>query len=126
MTRRLRARGTRRGFTIVEVLVAVVLLAIGVLGLAGVSAVSLRQASTAQLRTNASLIAQTRMERYRSLGCTAITAQLPFVAVTNGVTESVTLLASTNTSRTVRGSFTYATRTGTRVIADTTTILCPQ
>ena len=125
MTRRPLVRRSRRGFTIVEVLVAMVMLTIGVLGLAGVSTLALRQTNAAEQQNIGALVAQSRMERYRSLACGTITTSLPYTGTTRGVTEQVTLLAWSAGTRTLRGRFTYAYRNQSFVIDDTTTILCP-
>jgi type IV pilus assembly protein PilV len=126
MSRRPLARRGRRGFTIVEVLVATLMLTVGVLGLAGVSALALRQTNSAERRNVAALVSQSRMERYRSLNCAAIDAALPYSGTTRGVSEQVTALATSPSTRTIRGRFTYTFRNmPATVIDDTTTILCP-
>lgn len=53
------------GFTLIEVLVAVLVLSIGLLGLAGLQAASLRQNHSAYLRSQASLLAYDMLERMR-------------------------------------------------------------
>lgn len=55
----------RAGFTLIEVLVAVLVLSIGLLGLAGLQASSLRQNHSAYLRSQASLLAYDILERMR-------------------------------------------------------------
>lgn len=57
----------RRGFSIVEVIVAIMMLAIGVLALVSSSTVVIRQLTMSSQRTNASLIAAQRLERLRSV-----------------------------------------------------------
>lgn len=54
------------GFTLVEVLVAVVVLAIGLLGVAGLQLVGLRYNQSAYLRTQASFLAYDMIDRMRS------------------------------------------------------------
>ena len=54
------------GFTLTEVLVAIVVLAIGLLGLAGLQAVGLRGNHSAYLKTQATLAAQDIIERMRA------------------------------------------------------------
>ena len=55
-----------QGFTMIEVLVAVVILAVGILGVAGLQGTSLRNTHSAHLRTQATSIARDMVERIRS------------------------------------------------------------
>jgi type IV pilus assembly protein PilV len=55
-----------RGFTLVEILVAVFVLAIGLLGLAGLQATSLRFNSSAYLRSQATNLANDMADRMRA------------------------------------------------------------
>lgn len=54
------------GFTLVEVLVAVLVLSIGLLGLAGLQATSLRHNHDAQLRSQATMLALDMADRMRA------------------------------------------------------------
>lgn len=56
----------QRGFTLLEVLIAVMLLAVGLLGLAGLQAVSLRNNHSAYLRSQATMLAYDMIDRMRS------------------------------------------------------------
>lgn len=60
-------KGNRRsrGFTLLEVLIAVVILGVGLLGLAGLLMVSVRTNQSAYLRTQASFLAQSMADRMR-------------------------------------------------------------
>jgi type IV pilus assembly protein PilV len=58
----------QRGFTLIEVLVAVVILAIGLLGLAGLQATGLRSNHSAYLRSQASLQAYDIIDRITPTG----------------------------------------------------------
>ena len=62
----------RAGFTIVEVMVAIVILSIGILGLAATAGVVVRQMTGAVHQSVASTIAYSRMERIRSGNCVAM------------------------------------------------------
>ncbi|HWE44261.1 MAG TPA: prepilin-type N-terminal cleavage/methylation domain-containing protein [Gemmatimonadaceae bacterium] len=62
----------RRGFTIVEVMVAIVILSIGILALAATAGVVVRQMTGAVHQSVASTIAYSRMERIRSGNCVAM------------------------------------------------------
>lgn len=61
-------KGNRRsrGFTLLEVLIAVVILGIGLLGLAGLMMVSVRTNQSAYLRTQASFLAQSMADRMKA------------------------------------------------------------
>jgi len=58
-----------RGFTIVEVLIAVVILSIGLLGLVGTSALVTRMIARGQRSAVAANFASQRFERLRANGC---------------------------------------------------------
>jgi prepilin-type N-terminal cleavage/methylation domain-containing protein len=69
------SRAGRRGFTIVEVVVALVILSVGVLALAGSSAVVMRQMTTGARTGQAASLAQSRFEQFASrASCNAIVA----------------------------------------------------
>jgi len=57
---------TMRGFTLIEVLVTLVVLAIGLLGLAGLQASSLKHNNNAYQRTQATLLAYDILDRMRA------------------------------------------------------------
>lgn len=59
-------RSAQRGITIIEVLVAVLVLSIGLLGLAGLQAASLRNNHSAYLRSQATLLAYGIADRMRA------------------------------------------------------------
>jgi len=59
----------RRGLTIVELMAAVVILSIGVLGLAGTATVVTRMIGQGDQHTDAATAAQTRFERLRGTRC---------------------------------------------------------
>ena len=54
------------GFSMIEVLIALVILAVGILGVAGLQGSALRNTYSAQLRTQATSIAQDMVERIRT------------------------------------------------------------
>jgi type IV pilus assembly protein PilV len=59
----------RRGFTVVEVLVALVVVAVGLLGVAGASAIALRASNAAMREQSAVSRARTRLALIESSGC---------------------------------------------------------
>lgn len=62
------ARQSQRGFSLIEVLVAVLILGIGLLGAAALQLLSLQNINNAELRTQASLFAQELSELARTAG----------------------------------------------------------
>lgn len=66
-------RASRSGFTIVEVLVAILILSVGMLALVGSAAVVVRQTGTAARQTQAAAYAQSRFERLRASPCASLT-----------------------------------------------------
>jgi type IV pilus assembly protein PilV len=64
----IRAAGAgERGFTLIEILIAVIVLAIGLLGVAGLQTVSMQQTAASDSRSVAIMHAQTMAERIRSI-----------------------------------------------------------
>ena len=70
--RRIRSPRPRDGFTLVELMVAIIILAIGILGLAGTSAVITRQIGSASRQTVAATIAQSRFDSLSSINCAGL------------------------------------------------------
>ena len=56
-----------RGFTLIEVLIAVIVMSIGLLGLAGLQATGMRNNHTAYLRSQATVIAYDVIDRMRAM-----------------------------------------------------------
>jgi prepilin-type N-terminal cleavage/methylation domain-containing protein len=65
----------RGGFTIVEVIIAIIVLAVGLLGMAGTTALVVRQITLADVATERAAAVQSTIERLRAL---------PFDSVSNG------------------------------------------
>lgn len=78
-----RARG-RRGFTIVELIVAMMVLTVGILGLCSTATVVSRLIGGAAQQTIAASVASARFESMRSLQCSAIVSG---TATTRGMNE---------------------------------------
>ena len=86
--RRPRPQRPRQGFTIIELMIAIVVLAIGVLGLAGTSAMVSRMIGGAAQQTIAANVAAGRFEKMRSRQCSAITSG---TATLRGTSEAWTV-----------------------------------
>jgi type IV pilus assembly protein PilV len=122
------AHRSEAGFTLVEVLMAVVLLAVGVMALVGSSAMASRMIGRGRHSTFASQVAIARIERLRQYaGSTASPcthAQFKTDSITaGGVTEKWTV-ATAGLSRLVRLTVSYPTARGTATDTIHTTILC--
>ena len=68
------ARTDRRGFSLIELMVAMVLLSVGMLALAGSSATVMRSMTTAAMQTRASNLAASQLDALRSGGCSQLAA----------------------------------------------------
>lgn len=79
---------SQRGFTIVELLVAVVIFSVGLLALAATASTILTTLTSTQSRTIAANVADSRFDRIRATGCAARSAGS---TTTRGITESWTL-----------------------------------
>ncbi len=74
-------RPDRTGFTIVEVIIAMVILTVGVLGLAGTTAYIVRQVTLADLMTERAAAFQTTIDRIQSLPYDNVTSGSDSVGV---------------------------------------------
>ena len=87
-----RTRGARirrrRGFTIVEVIAAVVVLAVGVLGLAGTAAMVTRLLGQGDRQTDAAVMARQRFEQLRATRCPTVGGSV----ASNNMTERWTVI----------------------------------
>lgn len=115
------ARGTRAGFTLVELLVAMIIFAVGMLGLAATAGSVTRMMGGAKRQTIAAQVAQSRIERLRATPCTTLTSGSETV---RGVTNFWTVSAVTRGVN-VTDSVVFATsRGGTRTRVYKTTLSC--
>ena len=117
-----KAAPRRRGFTVIELVVTIVVLTVGLLAMAANSAVIGRQMRGARVMTEAASIAQARFERLRAVPCTALAGG----SATSGEVSEV--WTAVNKTRTVEVSDTvkYHTRYGEQVYAYRTSIPCPR
>jgi len=116
------------GFTLVEVLVAVVVLGVGITALVSSSAMVTRMIGRGQISTRAAQRASQRLEWLRreaystSPKCTSGSFANGGPVVSRGVTESWQVVAGT--PRTVRVIVSYKTARGTHADSLTTRIWC--
>ena len=117
------------GFTLVEVLVAIVVLGIGIVALVGSSAMVTRMIGRGKVETRAAQAASRRIEILRlaanstSPRCTAAGFANGGPVTTNGVTESWTVPGAGKV-RSVQVNVTYGTVRGSRTASLLTRIEC--
>ncbi|MGH7509437.1 MAG: prepilin-type N-terminal cleavage/methylation domain-containing protein [Gemmatimonadales bacterium] len=122
-------RLSSRGLTLVEVLVAVVVLGVGVIALVGTSALVTRMIGRGKVETRAALVASSRMEALRlaahatSPRCTAPEFATGGPAISGGMTESWVVPTSGRVRR-VRVTVTYLTARGPRQAELETAVEC--
>lgn len=113
-----RSAGPRRpGASIVEMLVAIVILAIGVLGLAATASMVVRHMGSGARLGAAATLAQARFERLSAAACEALLAAPSGEAVARGVREQWRVAAAANGTLELFDSLTYDTPRGPRAVA---------
>jgi type IV pilus assembly protein PilV len=68
------SQSTQQGFTLLEILIAIVILAIGILGMSGMQGTALYNNHSAQMRSKAMVLAHDMAERMRANRATALAA----------------------------------------------------
>jgi type IV pilus assembly protein PilV len=101
----------RRGLTIIEMIVAIILLGIGMLGLAGFSLVAGNQMKGASMQETAALVVQSRLDSLASINCAALApvSTQTGTASTLGVTEKW-MVADGNDIKTILDSVRFKGR----------------
>lgn len=122
-------RDKRAGFTIIEVMIAIVVLGVGVMALVGSSAMVTRMIGAGRTSTEAVEIANSRIEYLRRAAYSTATpcTHAQFAAGTSsgtGYTEKWTITTQPNSIRVVTDSVIYRTTRGPRPFVLTTSILC--
>jgi prepilin-type N-terminal cleavage/methylation domain-containing protein len=118
-----------KGFTIVEILVAVIVLSVGVTALVGTAGMVTRMVQRGKMSTRAADLAAKRMERLRLAAlsttprCTSGTFASGGPATYQGVTETWVVGAAA-ALRTVTVNVSYKTAQGTHTDVLTTQIRC--
>ena len=117
------------GFTLIEVLLALVVLAVGILALTGSSAIVTRMIGRGKVETQAALAASRRIEALRAIAgstsprCTSPEFGAGGPVLDNGFAQSWTV-SGTGKLRRVRVTVTYLTVRGTRSAVLETGIAC--
>ena len=106
------ARRARRGMTIIELMVAMVVLGVGLLGLAAMSVTVTRQFRNGARQADAALIVQSRIDSLATTSCALMPASgsVSGSATTRGVTERWKITDG-NDIKTLLDSVTFTGRT---------------
>ena len=100
----------RKGFSLIELMVAIMVLTVGILGLAATTAVATQMIGAGGRHTLAASVAQSRFEVLRRGSCAALSGGSSY---TRGIAE-VWQVDSVRTSAFVTARVTYQTRRGPR------------
>jgi prepilin-type N-terminal cleavage/methylation domain-containing protein len=115
-----------RGFTLIEIIIAIVILSVGVLGMVGTAGLVSRMIGQGKRNTRAGVVALQRMEILRQAAvsttphCTALAGG---TATSNAITEVWTVTGA-GRSRRIRIIVTYPTTRGTRPDTVNTVVAC--
>ncbi len=114
------ARKARAGFTLVEVIVAMMIFTVGLLAMASTAGVVVKQMGDSNRMTVASAVARSRIEQLRLAPCTL---GMTGSATTRGVTEAWRLTPMTRSSR-IDVIVSYTTKNGMRTQAYRSMVPC--
>lgn len=112
---------SRRGFTVVELVIAIIILAIGVVGLMATSLVVLRQMRTGQRQAVAATLAQSTFDSLASRPCAALVSGSANGAM--GIREWWTV-SGNGAARIASDSIVIPVHRGERAYVFSSTILC--
>lgn len=116
------ARARRDGFTLAEVILAIVILSVGLLALASGSMGVIRQMRSGNQAAIAAMVAQSRIEKMRSKTCTAISTGS---ATSNRLSEKWTVTSINARLSAVAETVTYMPRPGvTKKVGVTGGVVC--
>lgn len=102
-------RRRRDGFTLVEVVVAMIILTVGLLALASGSMGVIRQMRAGNQAATAAMVAQSRMEKMRSRTCSSLSTG---TGTTSGMAESWKVTSLSTRVSAVAETVTYVPRPG--------------
>lgn len=114
----------RRGVTLVELLVATVIISIGLLAIVGTSAAIARSLGQARSDNLAAVAAESRVERVAGTGCSTLTLNSPTTVTTRGVTEKYNVTDNGNFTLLLTDTITWTTRKSTRKLIYKTILPC--
>jgi prepilin-type N-terminal cleavage/methylation domain-containing protein len=117
-------RRLRRGVTLVELIVAVIILSVGLLAIVGSSGAIARGLGESRLDNLAAYAAESRLERLSGSACSGLTLGSWVTETSRGITETYAVTDVGNNVREITDSVSWSTRRGTRRQAFTTRIPC--
>lgn len=117
-------RRSRRGVSLVELLVAMSILSVGLLAVAGVSGSISRSLGESRNETLAATAAMARFEKLAGTDCASLTLDQTTVETIRGITERYRVTNNGNNTRMLIDTVSWTTRRGTRTAAFTTLIPC--
>jgi prepilin-type N-terminal cleavage/methylation domain-containing protein len=114
----------RRGVTLIELIVATVIISIGLLAVVGTSAAIARSMGQAREDNLAAVYAETRVENVAGTGCASLTLGTWVTATTRGVTEKYSVGNNGNNTLLLTDSLSWATRRSIRHLVYKTILPC--
>jgi len=121
LRRRRRLTRPRRGFTVIEMIIAIIVMAIGVMGLAGTARYVAMQMGNGRSQTIAATFATKVADSLSARRCSSIVGG---TQTKRGVTITWTVADSTKT-KWVTESVQYRTKSGAKTVNYLTVIQCP-
>ncbi len=121
---RCRPMSNRPGVTLVELLVATVIISIGLLAIVGTSAAIARSLGQARTDNLAAIYAESRVERIAGTSCAGLTLGSWTTATTRGVTEKYKVENNGNFTLLVTDSLSWKTNRSTRRLVYKTILPC--
>jgi prepilin-type N-terminal cleavage/methylation domain-containing protein len=122
---RLRARSAnRRGVTLIELLVAMSILSIGLMAIAGVSGSITRSLGESRNETLAATAAMARFEKFAGTQCSSIALNSATTESNRNITEKYMVVSNGNNTLLITDTVSWVTRRGTRVAGFTTLLPC--
>jgi prepilin-type N-terminal cleavage/methylation domain-containing protein len=119
--RRRRVTRPRRGFTVIEMIIAIIVMAVGVMGLAGTARYVAMQMGNGRNQTIAATFATKISDSLSARRCSSIVSG---TATKRGVTITWTVADSIKT-KWVTESLQYTTKSGPKTVNYLTVIQCP-
>lgn len=96
-TRCVTAPRVRRGSSLIEIMLACMLMTVAILGLLGTSKKIAESVGGSRQQMIAASVAQARLDSLQSLSCTALSSIATGTRTTSGIGESWTITSATNT-----------------------------